>query len=169
MLKLSIFIALALDATCENDVLVYTSIMAHGQISGGFTLCWILHKVADLPTNSALWLAVHVCIYSKCHSVRGTCHVPVSVTELCTSHCVQGAIGWPGRVIKVKLFPPRLFLPLWRDNRRASPYPLLFHTHTAFLPALLFDNSSPVSVALFALVRMACWQRRELWNVIKYV
>lgn len=61
------------------------------------------------------------------------------------THCEWGkAIGRPGRVIKVKLLPPRLFLPVWWDNKRGSPCPLLFHTRPACLSDLLIDYSNSI-------------------------
>lgn len=118
-------------------------------LSGWFTLCWSGNTVADQSTTFAFWLAVHVCIFSMCTSCVSVTECEVCVrflcpTELWTSHCVLGkAIGRPWRVIKVKLLPPRLFLPAWWDNRRGSPSPLLFHTRPAFLPALLSWQLSP--------------------------
>lgn len=112
--------------------------------SGWFALCWCENATADLLTFD-FWLAEHVCIYGMCVScvsvtAWGTCHVSV-----CTeTHCERGkAIGRPGRVIKVKLLPPRLFLPVWWDNKRGSPSPLLFHTRPACLSDLS-DNSNSV-------------------------
>lgn len=110
-------------------------------------------KYGSWPASDlCFWLAVHVCIFSMCTScvsvrVWGTCHVPVCAAELWRSHCVLGkAIGRPGRVIKVKLLPPRLFLPACWDNRRGSPSLLLFHTHPAFLLALLSDCSNSIYI-----------------------
>lgn len=106
----------------------------------GFSDCW--HCGSHWPAPDLFFLlAVHVCIFNTCASclsvrVWGSWHTCVCVCAHTETHCELGrAIGRPGRVIKVKLLPPWLFLSVWWDNKRGSPsLPSCF---TPTLPACL--------------------------------
>lgn len=112
-------------------------------VSTGFT--WSVYTLLNRKHSS--WPAHDLCFLISCACLFSMCASCLCVTacgvramflcvRLCTSHCALGkAIGRPGRVIKVKLLPPRLFLPAWWDNRRGRPSPLLFQTRRAFLSA----------------------------------
>lgn len=131
-------------------------------------------KYSNLVAN--VFLAVHVCIYHVCIQCVCVTGCKIRAMFLCvwinssTSHCELGkAIGRPGRVIKVKLLPPRLFLTPWWDNRRGSHSALLFHTRPAFLPALFFfDSSSPVSPIYTSEERFLAEEWQES-GVVKYI
>lgn len=70
----------------------------------------------------------------------------------CTeTHCEFGGNRKTGRVIKVKPLPPRLFLPVWWNNKKGSPSALLFHTRPARFPDLLlfFQRYTCITVRLW--------------------